>query len=189
MLRRGYSNGGASLPTHGGSNSAGYSSPGYGGSMHGSISAKQSKRRQLGGEYSPLAFTAIAMGVLNMIITGLWMSSKGNYRLLLQGMNARDASGVVEKIRWTEKEMATVRREMKTKVREEERRYGDSIRKLQNDKLRYKKQCDELRDMHESPEKIEQQARFLEREPEYMQQIDRMQKAIRKESKRTIMER
>jgi hypothetical protein len=188
MLRRGFSNGDVSLPTHGNSN-GGYSTSSYGSGSRsfGFGTPKYGKKR--GGGYSPMVLIVLFMGLLNVVFTGLWMSSKGRYRSLLEGMRARDVSGVVDKMRWAEQELASVRREVTTERRIAENNFGEKLNKLENDNLRFKKERNELREKHESPEKMEKDFRFKKREPEYLQQIGRMQKAIRKESKRTVLER
>jgi hypothetical protein len=187
MIGRVFSNGDVSLPTHSSSHgSSGYSSPRQSTYARTDSSPKYNKKRNAGNGYSTLTYTVIAMVVLNIIFTSLWMSSKGQYRSLLKAMNARDVKTVIDKIHWTEREIESVRRKMDAEVREAERRFSAKIKKLENDNRRYKKERHDLREEYESEEFT---TRMEKREPAYQQQIGRMQQAIRKESKRTVLER
>lgn len=198
MLRRGYSRNKDSLPTHSGSGGLGRSfsgSRGYGGfhggssssigSMYGDAS-KHSQKSRFG--FSPLGYVSLGMAVVNVILTGLWMSSRGHYRSFVDGLNARDVKGAIDKIKWAEREASIVRNEMMKERRDIDRRYP-RIKKLEQENVRWKKERDELRERYESLEKRKEDARLKQREPAYMHQISLMQQAIRKESKRTILER
>ncbi len=197
MLRRGFSRGqssGDSLPTHGGSSSSieGFSSSssGYGGfSVFGGYNngGKYNKHKRVG--YFPLTYVSIGMVVLNVILTGLWMNSKGHYRSLLLALNAKDVSTAIFKVQWTEKEVARVRNEMATDERLAETRYGPRIRQLERENKKWKTERDQLKEKYESPRKKQVDSRLKKREPAYLEQIELMQRAIRKESRRTVLER
>jgi hypothetical protein len=192
MLRRGHGND-DSLPTYGGgsggglggvssSNSRGYG--GYSGGLSPSASNKYSKRRNSAG-YSPLAFAVFCMAVFNLFLTGFWMSSRGHYRSLLQSVNAKDGRDAIDKVQWTEREVATVQAEITREARRTDTRYTPRIKQLEEEIERNKAERDELREKHESEEKKKNKLR----EPAYLRQIGLMQQAIRKESKRTVLER
>lgn len=197
MIRRGYGNG-DSLPTHGGSEGLGSSfstGRGYGGYNGGSSSgiggmyggtSKYSKKKHAG--YSNLAIVALGMAIFNIILTGLWLKSRGHYRSLMQGFNARDSQGVIDKIKWTEKEVSNVKHEMMKESRQIESRFP-KIKQLEKDNKRWMSERDKLREKYESPAKKKEDARLKQREPAHLKQIGLMQQAIRKESRRTVLER
>lgn len=200
MLRRGYNNG-DSLPTHGSSGGLGgfsdKNSQGYGGysgglSSSGGMYGEPSKynKRRSGAGFSPLMFAASAMAIFSLILTGLWLSSRGQYRSLLQGVNnAKDARSAINKIQWTGREIDNVQREITKMARRAEGRYGPRIKQLEKENQQFKDERDELREKYESPGKKTDGARLKQRESAYMRQIGLMQQAIRKESKRTVLER
>lgn len=187
MLRRSYSrshSSGDSLPTHGGGGTV--SSTGYGGYSNG---GKYNKTKRTITGFSPLTYAAIGMVVFNVILTGLWMSSKGRYRSLLQEMNAKDVTSAIYKVQWTEKEVARVRTQMAADERQAENRQGPRIKQLERENKRWKNERDQLKEKYESPQKKREESRFKKREPAYLEQIELMQRAMRKESRRTVLER
>jgi len=186
-----------SLPTHGGGGGLGSSfssSRAYGGYSGGSSgirgiygdTSKYNKKRNTG--YPPLALVAIGILVFNVILTGIWLSSRVRYRTLLKVFNARDVTGVIDKIKWTEREVSHVRHEMMKETRQMESRFP-RIKLLEKENKRWISERDELRDKYESPEKKKEGVRLKQREPAYLHQISLMQQAIRRESERTVLER
>ena len=185
MLRRGFSTGSDLLPTHGNVSGA---STGFGGYRGYNGSSKYSKRYNLVGK-STLTYAAIGLAVFNVILTGMWLSSKGSYRSLLKTMNAKDVAGVISKIQWTEKQVAKIKNEVASEERQAQSRYGPRIKQLERENKRWKSERDELRQKYESPEKKKDDARLKQREAAHLEQIEHLQRAIRKESKRTVLER
>ena len=227
MLRRSFGGNDGALPTHGGGNGVGFSSPsnsngndrgygGYGGyshsgnqsyggysggngtsysssssGMYGETSKYSKKKRKGSGGFigSPLVIAAVALGVINLILTGLWLSSRGRYRSLLKGLNASTSRAAIEKVQWTENEVIKERNEVDRQKRKTEARYSSRIKELEQQSKEFIRERDDLREKYESPDQLRMASRLKKREPAYLEQIGRMQQAIRKESKRTVLER
>ena len=145
---------------------------------------KYNKKRKAG--VSPLACAVIVIGLVNILFTGLWMRSKRNYISVLQSLNARDIKDATEKIEKAEKDAAKARKDMATAILDVEKKFMERINHSMVENERFKQELGELQQL---PHKIQETDRREKLEPYYIHQIERMEAAVRKESKRTVLER
>ena len=83
----------------------------------------------------------------------------------------------------------TSQRNVQQRQRDQRRQFQQQINDLERSNRFLQKESDELRVKHEGPDKVEELARLQLREEAYQDQVDLLQKATRKESKRAVIER
>lgn len=213
-----YGNNNDSLPTHAGNgnSSGGYSSQsyggfGYGGGSHGGFStnnnnnnnhsynsnggglnygepSKYNKKRK-SSQLNPSMIAAMTLGLLNIILGALWWNSRGSFNSLLMNFNTKDYKAVIAKMRTAERDLAAAQRALRRESNNVRNQHENRLKELQEEKARWKKERDELREKYESPQRKEVEARFKQRDSAFLTQIEYLQQAIRKESLRTVLER
>jgi len=145
---------------------------------------KYNKRRKAG--LSPLAYTVIVIGLVNILFTVLWMRSKGNYVSLMRSLNARDINDLTDKLEQAKKDVTKARKDMETAVLDVEKKLIERINQSRSDNARFKQELGELQLL---PHKIQETDQRERLEPHYIHQIERIEAAVRKESKRAVLER
>jgi hypothetical protein len=80
-------------------------------------------------------------------------------------------------------------RQVSVKQRAQQRKFQQELNEIERDNRFLQKERDELRVKYEGPDKVEELARLQGRELAFQEQVDLLQEATRKESKRTVLER
>lgn len=209
VLRRSSRNDSGGLPTHGssysGSNNGSFTSNNSGSSSRWSCSGDSSrsglrygssKRRTSSsssnstGAGSVWFMTMVGLGVFNLIVTGLWFSSRSRYQSIMGGLdNAKDKTSAMDSIETLQREIRNSQRVLQRNEKDVKRKYSKQLSTLERENRGLQKERDDLRVKFEGPEKKEEATRLLRREQAFQLQIGRLQRATRKESKRTVLER
>jgi len=146
--------------------------------------SKYQKRRKQG--LSLMTYILTVMGSFNIIMTVSWKRTNNQFRSLLESMDARDAQDVIFKVHMKANEITAASHSIEKSVQDVERKFGDRILQLHSENQRYH---NEIHDLKLLPDRIEATKRREKREPEFLLQIQRMEHAIRKESKRSVLEK
>jgi hypothetical protein len=209
VLRRSSRNDSGGLPTHGssysGSNGSFTSNSGStftsrwscrGDSSSSGLRYSPSKRRTGGstssstGAGSVWFMTMVGLGVFNLIVTGLWFTTRSRYQSILGRLdNARDKESAIDSIQTLRREIRNSQRDSRRNDKDVKRKYATQLSTLERENRVFQKERDDLRVKFEGPEKKEEAARLLRREQAFQLQIGRLQRATRKESKRSVLER
>eukprot|EP00934_Nitzschia_sp_Nitz4_P007190 Nitzschia sp. Nitz4//scaffold325_size20118//5361//6818//NITZ4_008701-RA/size20118-augustus-gene-0.16-mRNA-1//1//CDS//3329547896//7180//frame0 len=195
MMRRSFHKEDA-LPTHGGL--GGVSSPrssfslrrtsrGSSGSMFGDDSKYHKHRAPI--NLSLMTKIAIGIGVFNFLLVILWWNAHRNLGYLAKGMDVRDARRVLQQIQQLERDLADAKGVSQERIRESIQRHESLIKNLQDEKQKYTKERDELKEKYESEARKADLKRLKDREIAFLEQIKHLEAAMRRESHRAVVEK
>jgi len=80
-------------------------------------------------------------------------------------------------------------KQVSRKQKDAQRKYQQELNQLERDNRFLQKERDELRVKYEGPDKVEEMARLHMRELAFQEQVELLQEATRRESRRTVLER
>jgi hypothetical protein len=182
----GYSNG-----SYGGYGGDVYASTVYGGNGSSSRSSSDNKYSKRSSSTNPLLLLAccIGLGVWSVLSVGLWMSARSNYNGILDVLQVHSSEAALEVVDQWKQSVEDAQREQTQSQRDATRKYASQINQLERDNRFLAKERDELRVKYEGPDKQEEETRMVLREEAFQSQVELLQQATRKESKRTVLER
>jgi len=141
------------------------------------------------GGFSPLLLLCLLMGLWSFAAMGLWMNARGKYNSILGAFNAPDSDQLMNLYKNLQQDLARAQREKDRTVRETERKLKSRQAELERENRLLQKERDELRVKHEGPDKEEEESRMLLRDEAFRNQLELLQEATRKESRRNVVER
>eukprot|EP00934_Nitzschia_sp_Nitz4_P007473 Nitzschia sp. Nitz4//scaffold325_size20118//9160//10704//NITZ4_008702-RA/size20118-snap-gene-0.33-mRNA-1//-1//CDS//3329547899//7463//frame0 len=202
----GYS--GAASPNYGGYQQGGntYNAPSYGGYQGGnnaygsaaqssSSGEKYSRRRSNpsmalgGGAMNPMAILSITLGLFALVMLLLWNSARSRYNSILEELNVPTSKAALDLYQSLQTDLEVARSSKNRINRDTDRKYVKQQKELEAENRKLQKERDALTSKYESPERREQDARLLAREEAFQAQVERLQTATRRESKRAVLER
>jgi hypothetical protein len=149
------------------------------------------KKRKFG--IGVMAVTMVANAVfvlLALVFTILWLRVSGQHHGILKDGNVGTNVALQTMVSALRAELRSARIGGAQNLNlEANRKYTPQINKLTRENRFLEKERDELRVKHEGPDKKEEETRMKSREEAFVEQVSLMQQAIKKESKRTILER
>jgi hypothetical protein len=134
--------------------------------------------------------------VLALVFTILWLRVSGEHHGVIKQFHRVDVetnldlkimmSKLRDELKQAQRTDNKSARSFKTEMN---RKYQPQINTLERENRYITKDRDELRLKHEGPGKKEEETRMKSREEAFIEQVGLMQQAIKKESKRTLLER
>ena len=104
----------------------------------------------------------------------------------MRSLNTRDIKDLIDKLEQAKNDVTKARKDMETAVLDVEKKFMERINQSKSDNARFKQELGELQLL---PHKIQETDRRERLEPHYIHQIERIEAAVRKESKRAVLER
>lgn len=179
----GYSNGG-------GAAYGGYSSNAYGG--YGEFKDKPVRRRSNDPVSLVLSYLKQPT-VLAILVAVVFFSSTVHYRgqrnRILRVLDVRSAKDAVREVTSLKDEHERLEGEASREVSRAEREAKVQVKRLEREKRELQKDLDELRAEYESPEKRSKRVRYETRENAWKKQVELLQEATAKESRRAATEK
>lgn len=202
----GNSNGYGGYSQQGGGSSSGgyggYSQQSYGGYSGGGSSGYSASPDRKKDKRSSLRSPSFSMGGGNammliggllvlwgFVMTVLWFSARGKYGGLLKDLNVGSSKGAKDLVKNLNADLRDARTASARSNRDTNRKMAEKQKELEKQNRALQKERDELLVKYEGPDKTEEESRLVLREEAFQEQIERMKKATRRESRRTIIER
>ena len=202
----GYSNNGYSSNGYGGYSQQSYGGYSGGNTMYGGVNnfpsssgddkySKRSSSRSmpsigsLMGTGSPLMLLCIIMALWSVAVMGLWMNVRGKYNSILTEFNVPNSDALMDLYKRLQTDLSTAQHEMDRSIRDTQVKLNGRQQELERENRLLQKERDELRVKYEGPDKEEEESRLQLREVAFQHQVELLQEATRKESKRNVLER
>ncbi|KAG7342620.1 hypothetical protein IV203_020564 [Nitzschia inconspicua] len=153
---------------------------------------KKKSRSNSGSSGHPDLFMMLGLVVLTVygiVTTILFVSARGKTNRLLKQLDKTSVTAVIDYTHDLENRLTSTQRDLNRAKQEANRQDSQKIVTLQKENRLLQKQADDMRKKHESPEKQRQSQRWKERELAFSEQVEWLQAAARRESKRTVLER
>ena len=210
MLR----NRGTALPSHGGGGGldigggggGGYNNNdggGYGGYNGGSgggygggngmnsgnnSNSKSSKDKGRSRGFEPWKNPLVLYGVAAFFIcTTLYYRSSGNS--LLKALNVKTQDAAIELVQGLERDVSRWKKQGDKDRAVGERKSAAELARLEKTNRQVQKERDDLRTKHEGPDKIKKDVRIQDRDDAFAEQVAVLEKATKRESLRTVLEK
>jgi flagella basal body P-ring formation protein FlgA len=117
------------------------------------------------------------------------MRARSNYNGILDVLQVHSSEAALEVVDQWKQSVEDAQREQTQSQRDATRKYASQINQLERDNRFLAKERDELRVKYEGPDKQEEETRMVLREEAFQSQVELLQQATQKESKRTVLER
>ena len=146
--------------------------------------AKATKKSKL----NPLWYVCIATGLWALIMIKLWWSASGQYSGMLKTLEVRSTTEITEQINTWKRKINQANDEADQDNKKFEDNIKKSLAELTAQNRYLQKERDELRVKHEGPDKKEEESRIMMRDRAFREQLEFLQSAIKKESRRRVLE-
>lgn len=138
---------------------------------------------------SPLVLVCVLMLLWSIAVLGLWMNVRAKYQSILREFNAPNSSAVMKLFTNLQRDLSDAQKEKARKIRETTSNLNVQQEELKRENRLLQKEYDELRIKYEGPNSEDKTFRMVQREEAFKQQMHLLQESIRKESRRTVLER
>jgi hypothetical protein len=136
-----------------------------------------------------MGFGMVLLTILAIIMTILFVSSRGKTNAILKQLDKTSLSSVVEYTQSLESRLTNTQRQLTRAKQETSRQDTQKISTLQKENRLFQQQLDDLKKKYESPDSQRQTQRLKDRELAFSEQVQWLQASARRESKRAILER
>jgi len=136
-----------------------------------------------------LVLVCMLMGLWSIAMMGMWMNVRGKYNSVLAEFKVPNANALMDHYRNLQADLADAQSEKDRSVKLNERKHAGRQQELERENRLLQKERDELRVKYEGPDKEEEESRLQLREEAFQNQVELLQEATRKESKRNVLER
>ena len=138
---------------------------------------------------NPMHYVLVLLGLWGILTMGLWLNVRTKYNSILKQFKAPNADALLDLYQSLQKDLANAQQEKARSVAEWKTKYTTRQNELERENRLLQKERDELRVKYEGPDKVEEGSRLLLREEAFQTQVELLQAATRKESKRNVLER
>lgn len=136
-----------------------------------------------------MVLICMLMFLWSVAVLGLWMNVRGKYNSILTEFDVRNAGALMDLYKDLQNDLKNAQQEKDRTVREANRKLNARQQELERENRLLQKERDELRVKYEGPDKEEEESRLQLREVAFQNQVELLQQATRKESKRNVLER
>lgn len=136
-----------------------------------------------------LVVILILLGLWSVAMLGLWMNVRGKYNSILTEFNVPNSNALMDLYKTLQSDLADIQRKKDREIRQNDKKFAGRESELQRQNKLLQKERDELLVKYEGPDKEEASERLQLREEAFQNQVELLQEATRKESKRNVLER
>jgi hypothetical protein len=177
---------------YGGYGAAGSNNNLYGGySTPAEVNHSRSKKSQmsLGSVMnSPWMLTCILMALWSVVVIVLWMNARGKYNSILRQFNLPNTEAFLAKYKSLQADVSSAQQD-RQRTKTDNRELGVRFEELAQENQQLLREVEELKVKYADVDHEQRESHMLFREDALQEQMALLQTAIRKESRRTVLER